>query len=320
MPKKDKALYILKYLWSNTDDEHFTTIAEIIDFLAKEGIMVERHTVASYIEQLTNFGFDIICLKSSPNKYFIGQRSFELPELKLLVDAVESSHFISTTKSHNLVRKLCGLTSIHQANELNRHLYVEGRVKSECKALYYTVDLIHKAIKECKRIVFKYVEYTPEKKKVYKHNGCVYEFSPYAMLWHNDRYYVLGYSEQHGKIVKFRVDRIEKAEMTDFTAEKKPKYFNPIIYHKNIIAMYDGELKTVKLKCTSDMMNVIIDRFGKDVYTEVCNDGFTAEVQVSVSPTFFGWIFGFDGKIKISSPKDVLNDYKNSLNKAFCDC
>ena len=320
MPKKDKALYILKYLWYNTDEEHFTTIAEIIDSLAKEGIKVERHTVASYIEQLTNFGFDIICLKSSPNKYFIGQRSFELPELKLLVDAVESSHFISRTKSNSLVRKLCDLTSIHQAQELNRHLYVDGRVKSECKSLYYTIDLIYKAINEHKRIDFKYVEYTPEKKKVYKHNGCVYEFSPYAMLWHNDRYYVLGFSERHGKIVKFRVDRIEKAEMTDFTAVKKPSDFNPITYLKNIIAMYDGELKTVKLKCTSDMMDVIIDRFGKDVQTEICDDGFVAEVKVSVSPTFFGWIFGFDGTIKISSPQDVLNDYKNSLNKAFCEC
>lgn len=142
MPKKDKALYILKYLWYHTDEEHFTTIAEIIDSLAKEEISVERHTVASYIKQLTDFGFDIICLKSSPNKYFIGQRSFELPELKLLVDAVESSHFIPRTKSNSLVRKLCDLTSINQAQELNRHLYVDGRVKSECKSLYYTIDLI----------------------------------------------------------------------------------------------------------------------------------------------------------------------------------
>ena len=235
----------------------------------------------------------------------------------MAVDAVESSRFISASQSGSLVSKLYDMASVHQASELNRHLYVDGRVKSDSRTLYYTVDLIHKAINDRKRIRFKYIEYTAEKKKVYKHNGCIYEFSPYAMLWHDDRYYVLGYSERHEKIVKFRVDRIAKAEATDIPSVKEPADFEPVAYLKSIIAMYDGKMETVRLKCTPDMMKVIIDRFGKDVFTEPCNDDFVAEVKVSVSPTFFGWVFGFAGKIKITSPQQVVNEYKSALGKAL---
>lgn len=317
MAKKDRTLYVLKYLWKNTDEDHPATVSDILAALEAENIKVERHALMSDIEQLTEFGIDIVCVKSSPNRYFIGQRSFELPELKLLVDAVESSRFISASQSGSLVSKLYDMASVHQASELNRHLYVDGRVKSDSRTLYYTVDLIHKAINDRKRIRFKYVEYTAEKKKVYKHNGCIYEFSPYAMLWHDDRYYVLGYSERHEKIVKFRVDRIAKAETTDIPSVKEPADFEPVAYLKSIIAMYDGKMETVRLKCTLDMMKVIIDRFGKDVFTEPCNDGFVAEVRVSVSPTFFGWVFGFAGKIKITSPQQVVNEYKSALGKAL---
>ena len=268
MAKKDRTLYVLKYLWKNTDEDHPATVSDILAALEAENIKVERHALMSDIEQLTEFGIDIVCVKSSPNRYFIGQRSFELPELKLLVDAVESSRFISALQSSSLVSKLYDMASVHQASELNRHLYVDGRVKSDSRTLYYTVDLIHKAINDRKRIRFKYIEYTAEKKKVYKHNGCIYEFSPYAMLWHDDRYYVLGYSERHGKIVKFRVDRIAKAEATDIPSVKEPADFEPVSYLKNIIAMYDGRMERVRLKCEADMMKVIIDCFGADVYTE----------------------------------------------------
>ena len=320
MAKKDRTLYVLKFLWQNTDEEHPATVSDILAALAYEDIKIERHALAADIEQLIEFGIDVVCVKSSPNKYFIGQRSFELPELKLLVDAVESSHFISASKSRSLVGKLYDMASVHQAKELNRHLYVDGRVKSDCKTLYYTVDLIHKAINKSKRIIFKYIEYTAEKEKVYKHDGCIYEFSPYAMLWHNDCYYVLGYSERHGKIVKFRVDRMEKGAMTDKSAVKKPAGFEPVKNKKNIIAMYDGKMETVRLKCTADMMKVIIDRFGKDVHTEPCNEGFIAEVNAAVSPTFFGWVFGFAGKIRIIAPQSVTDEYIKAAKNAISEC
>ena len=135
MAKKDRTLYVLKYLWKNTDEDHPATVSDILSALEAENIKVERHALMSDIEQLTEFGIDIVCVKSSPNRYFIGQRSFELPELKLLVDAVESSRFISATQSGSLVSKLYDMASVHQASELNRHLYVDGRVKSDSRTL-----------------------------------------------------------------------------------------------------------------------------------------------------------------------------------------
>lgn len=240
MAAKDRTLYVLKYLWQNTDEDHPATTADILAALDDEGLPVNRHTITTDIEQLQEFGFDVICIKGSPNKYFIGQRPFELPELKLLVDAVESSRFISAKRSKELVNKLYSMTSVHQAKELNRHLYVDGRVKSDSKTLYYTVDMLHKVINDGVRIRFKYIEYTAEKKKIHKHNGYVYEFSPYALLWHNDCYYALGYSEKHKAITKFRVDRMDKAEFVEKPAVKKPAGFDPISYLKNIFSMYDG--------------------------------------------------------------------------------
>ncbi len=310
MASKDRTLYILKYLWQHTDDEHPASVADILAYLAENGITVNRHTISTDIEQLQEFGIDVIGEKKAVKQYYIGLRPFELPELKLLVDAVEASRFISAKKSRELIGKLYGLTNEHQARELNRHLYVDGRVKSDNRLLYYTVDSIHKAINDGKRIRFKYIEYTAEKKKVHKHGGCVYEFSPYALLWHDDCYYVLGYSERHGKITKFRVDRIDCAELTDIRSVKKPAGFDPVIYLKNIFAMYDGDMQTIRLKCDCDMMKVIIDRFGTNAVTLPCANGsFIAEVKVSVSPTFFGWLFGFAGKIRLLSPQNVLDDY-----------
>ncbi len=189
LTEKSKLLYILKYLWLQTDEEHPATTADIIEGIKKDGIEINRHALPVIVKQLQEFVIDIVDIKGSPNRYFIGQRTLELPELKLLIDAVQSSRFISAKKSAELVDKLYTMASIHQTERLNRHLYVEGRVKSDNKSLYYTVDCIHEAINNNTKIKFKYIEYTASKKKVHKHNGYVYEFSPYAVLWHNDCYY-----------------------------------------------------------------------------------------------------------------------------------
>lgn len=320
MAVKDRTLYILKYLWENADEEHPASTADILTALAEVGINVNQRTIASDIEQLQEFGMDVIRIKSSPNKYFIGTRVLELPELKLLVDAVESSRFISAKKSHELVKKLCSLTSTHEAASLNRHLYVDGRVKSDNTALYYTVDLIHQAINSDRRIQFRYIEYTAENRKIHKHKGYVYELSPYALLWHNDCYYVLGCSEKHTKITKFRVDRIDSALITNTAAVRKPSGFDPVEYLKNIFSMYDSEMQSVRLKCDADMMKVIIDRFGYGVSTHTADDGgFFADVRASVSPTFFGLVFGFGGKIRIVQPQEIVDDYVNAAKKVIAE-
>lgn len=310
MASKNRSLYVLQYLWQKTDEDHPAATADILEGLAEHGITINRRTIATDIDQLQEFGFDIICAGSSPKRFFIGQRFLELPELKLLVDAVESSRFISKHKSRELIDKLYIMTSKHQAKDLNRHIYVDGHIKADNKLLYYSIDIIHKAISDERRIRFKYIEYTTEKKKVHKHNGFIYEFSPYALMWRNDYYYVLGYSEKHKRITKFRVDRIDKAEMTEIRAVKKPSGFDPAAYLKNIFSMYDGQIQTVRLRCDADMMKVILDRFGKEIHTATCGDKrFIAEVKVSVSPTFYGWLFGFCGKIQVISPETVRKDY-----------
>jgi predicted DNA-binding transcriptional regulator YafY len=178
----------------------------------------------------------------------------------------------------------------------------------------YTVDLLHAAIHNGVQITFRYFEYTASKKKVLKHGGQTYRFSPYALLWNNDSYYVLGYSESHGKVVKFRVDRMASPKQTELAAVPKPKNFRVEDYAKSVFSMYDEETHIVTLKCENDLMKSIIDRFGTAVKTAIVDEEhFNAEVEVSVSPTFFGWVVGFGGKMGIAAPEDVKKRYLDTL-------
>jgi predicted DNA-binding transcriptional regulator YafY len=307
---KSRILYILKLLYDKTDEQNPLSTVEIINYLASLGISAHRRTIAADMELLEEFGIDVITIKSTQNKYFIGNREFEFPEIKLLIDAVESSKFITPKKSEDLIKKLSRLTSQNQATELNRHIFIDKRIKPQNEEIYYIVDAIHTAIAENKQVEFKYYEYTQEKEKVYKNNGYVYRLSPYALSWSEDHYYVIGYCKKHGKISKFRVDRMAKTMISDKNSVPMPDGFNGADYAKNIFEMYDGETKTVELKCTNDLMKVIIDRFGEDVNTtSLGSNCFKAIVDVSISPTFFGWVFQFVGKMSIIAPHDVKKNY-----------
>lgn len=313
---KPRLLHILRHLWQETDETHYTTIAEIMVYLDSQGISANRKTIADDIAILTEFGFDIICNKSRQSQYFMGNRVFELPELKLLVDAVQASNFITKKKSKALIQKLGGMTSTHQAKELNRNLYVDGRVKPTNENIYYAVDLLHTAINHKSCITFKYYEYNGQKKKVFKHNGKLYQFSPYHMVWSNDSYYVLGYSESHGRIVTFRIDRMYKPAFSDIPYEKKPKDFDVASYCNAIFSMYDSNFCTVELLCDNDIMKAIVDKFGKSVKTEIVDEQhFKATIDVFASPTFFGWVFTYGGQIRILSPEKALTDYKSHINQ-----
>ncbi|NMP37545.1 MAG: WYL domain-containing protein [Clostridiales bacterium] len=317
---KNRVLYILKFLREHTDENHPTTIHEINDYLDELGIAAGRKTVADDIEQLQECGYDVVCNKSRQNQYFIGERDLELAELKMLVDAVQAAKFISAKKSKALIKKLSAMASPYQAGELNRQLYIDGRVKTTNESVYYIVDLIYAAINEKRQITFKYYEYTPEKKKVFKHHGQVYVFSPYDLVWSNDSYYVFGFSESHGKVVKFRVDRMYKPSMSDASAVKKPKDYDIAEFCKQVFMMYDGELCTVELLCENSLMKSIVDRFGDKVETQAADCGhFKATVNISTSPTFFAWIFTYAGKIKILSPNTVAASYQEQIDKALSD-
>lgn len=305
MPReaKNRVLYILKYLWEHTDENHTAAINDISGYLNSIGITAGRKTIADDIEQLQECGYDVVCNKSRQNQYFIGSRELELPELKMLVDAVQAAKFISPKKSKALINKLSTLASPYQAGELNRQLYIDGRVKTTNENVYYIVDLLYTAINEKKQVTFKYYEYTLEKTKVFKHNGQVYVFSPYDLVWSNDSYYVCGFSDSHGKIATFRVDRMHRPALTDGAAIPKPPDYDIAAICRQAFMMYDAGTVTVKLCCENDMMKAIIDRFGEQVQTERSGTKhFMATVTVAPGPTFFAWIFNYAGKLRIVFP------------------
>ena len=310
MNNKSRILYILKILYEYTDEENTMSITEIIEMLEKQGRVAHRRTIMTDIESIEESGVDVITIKSTQNRYFIGNRHFELAEVKLLIDAVESSKLITQKKSTELIRKLTTLVSKHQASELDEHVYVDQRIKPENEEIYYTVDAIHSAINSSKQIEFKYYQYTGRKEKIFKNNGFVYSLSPYALIWSEDHYYAIGYCDKHGKISKFRVDRMANTIITENEILHKPVGFNIAEYAKSVFEMFDGETKTVELKCTNDLMDVIVDRFGENVKThELGSNCFKAIVDISISPTFYGWVFGFGNNMSILAPIDVKNEY-----------
>lgn len=303
-------LLLQQYLYEHTDDQHPASVADILAFWREHGIQAGRKSVYSAIEVLQSNGMDIVCVKSTQNRYFVGERLFELPELKLLVDAVESSRFITAKKSERLIEKLGKLTSESHARQLDRHIYMEGTAKPENECIYYSVDEIHNGIQEKRQITFQYYEYTPQKEKILKHNGYCYQFSPYALIWSRDCYYAVGWSEKHGKLAQSRVDRMVAVESFDRAAVCMPD-FDPAEYVRKIFGMYPDDLCTVELLCENEVMRSVIDRFGEEVSTVTADDGhFKAIVEVAPSPPFFAWVFTFCGKIRILGPEEVLDEMR----------
>ena len=304
-------LLLQRYLYKRTDDKHPASVSDILAFWQEHGIQAGRKSVYSAIEVLQSSGMDIVCVKSTQNRYFVGARLFELPELKLLVDAVESSRFITAKKSEQLIEKLGKLPSESYAFQLDRHIYMDGTVKPENECIYYSVDKIHSAIQEKCQITFQYFEYTPKKEKVLKHDGYRYQFSPYVLIWNKDYYYAVGWSNKHGKLAQFRVDRMTAVELLNQTAILAPD-FDPAEYVQKVFGMYPDALCTVELLCDNEIMRSVIDRFGENVQTETVDEQhFRATVEVAPSPPFFSWVFTFSGKIRIVSPAAVLEEMQD---------
>ena len=306
-----RAFTLLEYLYHRTDENDPASVQDILEYWKQKGINASRKSVYSDIDLLTTLGHDIVCIKSTQNRYFIGSRLFELPELKLLVDAVESSRFITPKKSKDLIGKLGKFASIEQASQLNRHIYMDGTAKPENEAIYYIVDTLQTAIQTKQQVSFQYYEYLPTKEKVLKHSGYRYQFSPYALIWSRDYYYVVGWSEKHETLTQFRVDRMTAVELTDSPARQTPD-FDPAEYVRKVFGMYPDEPQEVELLCDNALMRSIIDRFGEGVHTEVVDGGhFRAIVEVAPSPPFFAWVFTFGGRIRITGPENVLREMQD---------
>lgn len=303
-----RIIELLRFLYQQTDEAHAVTVSEMIEYLKSKGIPSVRQTVYTDLEALDTAGIDIVQIKSTQNRYFIGSRIFEYPELKMLVDAVASSKVISAKKSQALIQKLGQLTSIQQAEQLQRLASLSSRVKPHNEKVYYIIDSIQTAILDQHQISFQYYEYTPEKKKILKHDGYRYILDPYALEWKNDHYYLIGYSHKHKGIAHFRVDRLTSVEPLDSKFQPMSD-FDVAAYTNKMVDMFAAEhSEQVKLLCSNELMRVIIDHYGEDIEISPYDDThFTVIIEVNPSGTFYGWVFKFMGKIRILSPQSCVD-------------
>ncbi len=309
---KLRPLCLLKILYEKTDADHPLSTNELIALMDREyGLHVYRTTIATDVEQLKKFGIDVQVIKLASNQYYIGNRLFSLSELKLLIDAVESSKFITEEKSKELVGKLISLASDNKASELKRNLCIEGRIKPDNEQIYNIVDVLNDAINQGKKVSFQYFQYNVRKEKKLRHDGEIYTFSPYTLVWNGDYYYVIGFSDKHQNVGSFRVDRIyDQPKILRENAVACPEDFDEAKYIKTMFRMYNTEPQTVELICDNDLMDAIIEKFGCDVRTYAYSlSAFKAEVEVAVSHVFYSWVFGFGGKVRINAPTSVKDEY-----------
>ncbi|MDO5444920.1 MAG: WYL domain-containing protein [Eubacteriales bacterium] len=318
MPKsanqKLKLLYLMRYLQHSSDEDHPVTIQQMIDELSKDEIKAERKSLYDDIETLRSFGLDIV---QQNGNYYVASRDFELPELKLLVDSVQSSKFITQKKTLGLIKKIEQLASVYDAQKLQRQVYVRNRVKSMNESVYYNVDEISGAITQDRMICFKYFDYTVSKQRKFRKDGSWYEISPFSLIWDNENYYMLGYDAAAGLMKHYRVDK-----MTEISALKKRREgkeaFRKIDmpnYSKEVFDMFSGKIETVTLRFASHLVGAVIDRFGTDTVI-VANDSehFTVNVDVAISPRFYAWLFGFGTEVEVIYPEEIRSEYAETLD------
>jgi len=302
----------MKILLSETDETHMLTLGELISKLAKCGVSVERKTVYDDIEALRQFGFDIVMAKSKSYAYYVAGRDFELPELKLLADAVQSSKFITEKKSLELIKKLEGFVSVYDAGKLRRQVFIHNRVKSMNESIYYSVDAIHEAITEGKKISFRYFDYDLRKKRVFRRNGAPYVVSPIALSWSEENYYLIAHSDEREGFTHFRVDRMSDVKKLEENRSAGAKGLNLASYSKKVFGMFGGEETDVMLRIHNQLTTAVIDRFGKDVILVADGEShFTVNLRVVLSPVFYGWLFQFGELCEVLSPQNLKEDLKH---------
>ena len=316
---KLRPLYLAKILYEQTDEEHFLTTAQLIQILEEQyGIRSHRQTIKTEIELLRQFGLEIEEVKSTQNRYNLFGRKFDAPELKLLIDAVESSKFITAVKSKELVEKLGSLASNHVAASLKRNVSCEGRIKPGNERIYFIIDAINEAINANKKISFQYFKYNVRKEKKLKRDGESYVITPLHLVWNGDCYYMVGVYDYKQRLGSFRVDRIAKCPtILQEDGTPAPEDFNIDEYINTTFHMFNSQREEVELICDNDVMDSIIDRFGEDVTTYAYNmTAFRAVVNIAVSHVFYSWVFGFGGKVKIKGPDHVKEKYAEMLRDA----
>lgn len=310
---RGRILYILQLLWEWSDEQHPITANRLIGGLRAKGMDCNRKTIYADLDALAGFGFDVIQTKQGA---YIGKRPFELPELKLLVDAVQASRFITEKKSFELIDKLSRLSSRNERQQLNHQVVVNHRVKTMNESIYYNVDAINEGMQKNRKISFQYWNWNPQKQMMAKRQGKRYETSPWLLMWENEKYYLVGYDESLQHMKHFRVDKMRNIQVEQTLRQGKELYENIDIatYGVENFGMFQGKRETVTLHGNENMAGVLIDRFGKDVWLHSKGQHCVAVVDVVVSNQFFGWITGLGGEVWIEGPQWVKNAYRELLN------
>ena len=317
--QKFKFTYLMKIMAEKTDDEHSLTMPQILEELEKYEVSAERKSIYEDFKDMSKLGIDVIKeQRGRETFYHIAGREFELAEVKLLIDAVQSAKFITQKKSKSLISKVKNFVSEHQAKQLQRQIVINDRVKTMNESVYYNVDDIHTAINQNRKIRFKYYKWDIDKKLVERHGGSYFIVSPWALLWDDENYYMIAFDDWDNKIKHYRVDKMMYIEVgNDERAGKEEfKNFDMAKYSKATFGMYHGEKTKVCIKFANHMCGVFIDRFGKDtLFRKIDENHSELIVDINVSPQFFGWIFSLGNDVEIVSPRDVVNELREYTKK-----
>ena len=315
--QKQKLLLIRRFLEENSDEEHPVSTAEIIDYLDAMGVSAERKSIYDDLETLLNYGLDLVRVRQgNVTAWYLGSREFELPELRLLVDSVQSSRFLTRKKSLELIGKIEKLTSVHQARGLRRQVWVKNRIKSMNESIYYLVDDLHAAIDDNEKIRFHYYQYDPSRERQLRHGGAWYEISPYALLWDSENYYLVGYDAAAGIIKHFRVDKIVDLHRTGQAREGAEVFADVDMsaYANAHFGMFSGKTTPVRMEFDNSLAGAVIDRFGTETMLIPAGDGrFSVTASVAVTEPFFGWLCTFGGLARITAPERAVEAMRRHI-------
>jgi len=315
---KLRPFYLAKILYERTDEDHYLTTAQLMEILETEyNIKTHRQTIPADVEILRTVGMEIQEVMSAQKRYNLISREYDIAEIKLLIDAVESSKFITKKKSEELVAKLSKMAGRNQAEKLKRNISAEDRIKYDNESIYLIIDGINEAINAGKKISFLYFKYDVRKEQKLRNDGKPFIFSPHKLVWNGDFYYMVGVFDNGKRVGTFRLDRIQKRpEILEEAALPFPASFDFEKHLQTSFRMYGTDYTTVDLICANDLMDAILDKFGKDVTTYAYDmENFRAEVDVVVSKVFFSWVFGFEGKVRINGPANVKEEYRQMVLK-----
>lgn len=319
--QKLKLCYVIDIMKKYTDESHTISITEIIEKLAALGVKAERKSIYRDFNAMATLGYEIIQVHSKSFRYYLANRDFETAEIRLLVDAVQASRFITKKKSNALIKKLEKLTTVYDASFLKSQVFVTNRIKASNESIYYNVDTIHNAIHDNAKIAFTYFDWSITKRRVFRRGGEKYVVSPWMLIWNNENYYLIGYETETDLIKHYRVDRMLSIDILDEEREGREAFNNIDVaeYSRKFFGMYNGEIVSVELNCAKEMTNAVVDKFGTDIRFEPQdNDTFNVTVEVAVSPVFLSWVFMFGGQIRIVSPESVSSRLKE-MAKIFAE-